>query len=469
MNKTLLSAASQNNTYLKLGICVFIGVIMWFMPVPASIPENGWSVFSIFIPIIISFILRPFPIGAMVLLGLVVLMTTGTLTTADALSGFGNSTVWLVVAAFLIAGTVVKSGFGRRLALLLVARFGKSMLGLGYSIAAAELFLGPVVPSNTARGGGILAPINRSLSEALESFPDDKPDRAGEYISLLGAHANLITAAMFLTGMAANPVLAGAAKTVFDVDFTWGMWALGSIIPGIIGLALLPPFIKFLTKPTLINTDAAVDKANSDLDLMGAWTSREKMMGLVFMVMLLLWSTKSLHGLSATLVAWIGISILLFSRTQTWEDIVRNSQAWDTLIWLGGLLTMANMLKEFGLVEWFANEMQAMLSGLDGLTVVIVLALIYFYSMYAFSMLTAHIFALAAVFFSVALSTGAPVLLTIGLLAYFSNLCACTTNYSTGPVVIYFGQGYVKPNRWFSIGFLVSLFHMSIWLTIGLA
>lgn len=185
--------------------------------------------------------------------------------------------------------------------------------------------------------------------------------------------------------------------------------------------------------------------------------------------MLLLWSTKSLHGMNATLVAWIGISILLFTRTQTWEEIVRNSQAWDTLIWLGGLLTIANMLKEFGLVEWFANKMQTMLSGMDGLAVVIVLALIYFYSMYAFSMLTAHIFALAAVFFSVALSTGAPVLLTVGLLAYFSNLCACTTNYSTGPVVIYFGQGYVKPNRWFSIGFLVSLFHMSIWLTIGLA
>ena len=104
--------------------------------------------------------------GTMVIFGLMTLMLTNTLTVDGALSGYGNSVVWLVVAAFLIAGSVVKTGFGLRIALILVKRFGNSMLGLGYAMTAAELILGPVVPSNTARGGGILAPITRSLSEA---------------------------------------------------------------------------------------------------------------------------------------------------------------------------------------------------------------------------------------------------------------------------------------------------------------
>ena len=445
-----------------------LGLILWYFPVSDSIPVKGWHLFSVFIPVIFSFIIRPFPMGTMVMFGLIALMLTKTLTVDEALSGYGNSTVWLVIAAFLIAGSVLKTGFGPRIALILVRKFGKSTLGLGYAITGAELILGPVVPSNTARGGGILAPIPRSLSEALESFPEDKPERAGEYLTTLGAHANLITAAMFLTGMAANPVLAETARSVFDVEFTWGMWALGAVLPGLVGLALLPPFIKLLTKPTLTDSAAAQRKAESELKKMGPWTTKEKIMGIIFILLLLLWSTKAIHGMNTMLIAWIGVSILLITKTQDWNDIARNSNAWGTLVWLGGLLTMANMLKNFGMVDWFANEMQLLVSGLDGLTVVIVLALIYFNSMYLFSMLTAHIFALAAAFFIVALGAGAPVLLTIALMAYFSNLCACTTNYSTGPVVIYFGLGYVKPNRWFSIGFLVSLFHLSIWLTVGL-
>ena len=91
----------------------------------------------------------------------------------------------------------------------------------------------------------------RSLAEALDSYPTRHPERAGTYLALVGSHANLITAAMFLTGMAANPMVVQAAKAVFGVTFDWGTWALGSLVPGIVGLALLPVFIFLLAKPTL--------------------------------------------------------------------------------------------------------------------------------------------------------------------------------------------------------------------------
>ena len=82
-----------------------------------------------------------------------------------------------------------------------------TVTGLGYAICASELILGPLVPSNTARGGGIIAPIVDSISRSLGSEPQKDPEIAGEYLHLVGAHANLITAAMFLTGMAANPII----------------------------------------------------------------------------------------------------------------------------------------------------------------------------------------------------------------------------------------------------------------------
>ncbi|HIA36556.1 MAG TPA: DASS family sodium-coupled anion symporter, partial [Flavobacteriales bacterium] len=281
---------------VKLSICIAFTSIIWILPVPSGIPIVGWHVFAIFIGVIASFIIRPFQMGVMVLLGLVALITSGTISIKEGLSGYGDSTVWLVVAAFLIAGSVIRTGLGKRIALLFVRTLGKSPLGLGYSICGAELLLGPVVPSNTARGGGILAPIVQSISTALDSHPKENPEKAGKFLTLVGAHANLITAAMFLTGMAANPLVAAAASDVFNVDFSWGTWALGAIVPGLIGLALLPLVISWISKPSIKDTSAAQKAAAEELENMGVWSRGEIIMGIVFVLLLALWITKPIHG-----------------------------------------------------------------------------------------------------------------------------------------------------------------------------
>lgn len=457
-------------SWARLSVCVIFTLILWFTPNPEGLTIQAWHFLGLFLTVILSFIVSPFPMGPMVLLGLVALSMTHTMTLKGALAGYGNSTVWLVVAAFLIAGAVRRTGLGRRIALLLVKALGKSTLGLGYALCGTELLLGPVVPSNTARGGGIIAPVMNSLSEALESYPDKEPRKAGDYLALVGAHANLITAAMFLTGMAANPLVAKAAKDVLNIEFSWGTWALGAIVPGLIGLVLLPILFYFIAKPTLTDARAAQNKAQSDLEEMGPWTLSEKIMAATFILLILLWATASLHHMKSTLVAWIGVCVLILTGTQNWKEMVNDSAAWDTLVWLGGLLAMANGLKTVGVVDWFATSVQSSVAstGFSPLVMIIVLGVIYFYSMYGFSMLTAHISALVAVFFAVCLSVNAPPYLTAAILAYFSCLCACLTNYSTGPIIIYFGFGYVSPKRWFIMGAIVSVFHLIIWLGVGL-
>ncbi|KAA3636968.1 MAG: hypothetical protein DWQ02_07440 [Bacteroidetes bacterium] len=275
---------------------------------------------------------------------------------------------------------------------------------------------------------------------------------------------------MFLTGMAANPLVAVAAKTVFDIDFTWTKWAWGALVPGLIGLLLLPWFLKVLVRPKLKDTSLARDLARKELQKMGPLSFQEKAMAGVFAMLILLWTTKGLHGLGTTTVALIGVCVLLLTRTLSWDHIIENKGAWDTLIWLGGLLAMANGLKKVGFIDWFADGSYEVIqmTSLTGIGIMIALGLIYFYSMYGFSMLTAHISAMVLAFMTIALKSGVPPLISIAILAYFSDLCACLTNYSSGPVIIYFGYKYVKPGQWFSVGFLISLFHLVIWLGIGL-
>ncbi len=459
------------NRYGKLLICVLAGIVLWFglEQLDIGIPLIGGHVFAVFFAVILGFILKPFPMGVIVVLGLVTLSVSGAVTMKESLHGYGDSTVWLVVSAFLIADGVINTGVGRRVALTLIKWFGGTVLGLAYAICGAELILGPVIPSNTARGGGVLAPIVNSVSHALNSFPNEQPNRLGRYLSLVGAHANLITAAMFLTGMAANPLVSKAVFEITGVSFGWGKWALGGLVPGLIGLALLPLYIFKLAKPEIEETKMAQNEARTELKEMGLQLKKEEWVMIGVLVMLVaLWSTKAWHGMGTSLVAWIGVCIMLLTRVQSWKQMISNERAWDALMWLGGLLTMANMLKTYGFIDWFVSNVSDQTSGVTGIYIVIVLGIIYFFSMYFFSMLTAHISAMGAAFLAVVFAVTGQPLLGAAIIAYFSCLSGCLTNYSTGPVIIYFGLGYVSTGKWYSTGFFMGLFHITIWFGLGL-
>ena len=459
--------SEPNNKRIRLAACVLLAAVLWFIPPPAGLERESWRILAVFAGVIAGLLLRPYPMGVAVMLGLVALIATKTVSVDQALAGYGDSVVWLVAAAFLFAHSVVDSGLGKRIALTLAGWWGGAMIGLGYAVCGAELLLGPFIPSNTARGGGVLSPIVRSLAEALDSRPDRNPERAGRYLIQVGAHANLIAAAMFLTGMAANPLAAQEASKILNVELTWGVWALGALVPGLVGLAVLPWLLLFLVQPILRDTRPAQEAAKAQLREMGPWSRKEIGVAAVFAAVILLWASKPVHGLGSTAVAWIGVAALLAFRMETWDAVIQNSGAWDAVVWLGGLLTMANLLRDRGAADWFAQQSGQLVSGLGGIQAAVLLALIYFFSMYGFSMLTGHIAALAGVFFAAALQAGAPPMATAVLLAYFSNLCGALTNYSTGPVVIYFSFRYVPADRWFRNGFAVALLHIAVWLGIG--
>ena len=71
-------------------------------------------------------------------------------------------------------------------------------------------------------------------------------------------------------------------------------------------------------------------------------------------------------------------------------------------------------------------------------------------------------------FLVVTLAAGAPAGLAVLSLNYFSTLNASLTHYGTTPGPIYFGLGYAKQGRWWTIGFVASLINITIWSTVGL-
>ena len=107
-------------------ITVAIGVILWFLPVPTGLKPQAWHLLSIFVATIIGFILQPLPIGAVAFIALSIAGLTKTLTPAEALNGFGQSIMWLIISAFLFALGFIKTGLGKRIAYRIMGAIGDS-------------------------------------------------------------------------------------------------------------------------------------------------------------------------------------------------------------------------------------------------------------------------------------------------------------------------------------------------------
>ena len=140
---------------------------------------------------------------------------------------------------------------------------------------------------------------------------------------------------------------------------------------------------------------------------------------------------------------------------------------WDTLIWMGSLITLAGGLSKLGLIKWFADFVAAGVSGIPWIAALGILLLVYVYSHYLFASLTAHIAAMYATFAAVAVAAGAPAYLVALVFAYASNLMMPVTHYGGAPAPIIFGAGYVTQNEWWRLGFIMTTLNLVIWTFIG--
>lgn len=401
------------------------------------------------------------------MLGITATALTSTLTITEALSGFGNTTIWLIVIAFFVARGFIKTGLGSRIGYMFMRSLGKRTLGLSYGLIATDLILAPAIPSNTARGGGVIYPILRSVAEAYGSNPDDGTARKlGAFLTKTSFQTLIISSAMFLTAMAANPLSAKFAAEQ-GVEISWGLWALAASVPGLVSLIVIPLLLYKLYPPEIKETPQAVQLAKDKLKEMGKTTTYEWIMLGTFVSLLILWIFGDFIGVHSTTAALVGLSVLLVTTVLTWQDVLNERGAWDTLVWFAALVMMASFLDSLGLIPWFSETMGELVGDFSWVPAFLILSLVYFYSHYLFASNTAHISAMYAAFLAVAIAAGTPPMLAALVLAFFGNLMSSMTHYGTGPAPVFFGSGYVEMGTWWKLGLLISVVNIVIWLGIG--
>ena len=207
--------------------------------------------------------------------------------------------------------------------------------------------------------------------------------------------------------------------------------------------------------------------AAQKLKEMGKMTRKEWIVLGVFFGLITFWVLGNTLQIDATLTAFVGVVLLLLTNALAWDDVLGEKDAWHTVIWFSVLITLAGQLNKLGFIQWFGSSIGSSVAGMNWVVALVILLLIYFYIHYLMASAIAHVSSMYAIFVTIAITAGAPPMLSALVFGFFSNLYMATTHYSGGPAPILFGCGYVPLSKWWKIGFLMSLVIIPIWLILG--
>jgi len=457
---------------------------------------HAWLFLSLFLGVIVGLIMEPVPPALVGLTGIVfaVFFRVGapypaamkpgdpigfnTITNSAAvswgLSGFTDSTVWLIFAAFAIGLGYMTSGLGRRIAMMLVSKLGKSTLGLGYAVALTDGVLAPFIPSNTARSGGVVYPIVASIPGMFDSSATKDRRKIGSYIMWVALASTCVTSSMFMTGLAPNALAISTTKS----PITWLGWMIAFLPAGIILFLIVPLLTYKLYPPEVKGSPEIVDWAKKEMAKLGPVTKREKSMLFISLFALTFWILSSIKSvatiwplaLNGTTTALIVIVLMMATKVITWDDFLSNKSAWNVLMWFGTLVALAGGLRNVGFLDWLGNGLRQYLNGVSPMVAIFALVLAFWLLHYFFASTTAHVTALMALFLviiqAVFIDDPSKVYLVTVLLMLELGIMGIISPYGTGPSPVYFGSGYISSSEFWKLGTIFGFLFLAVFMVV---
>ena len=460
------SPRPPRNKRILRALSLVFALVLWFTPPPGDLTPQTWHLFAIFAATILSVVIGAFPILIASVFAVAAAVLSGTLAADAAYAGFANPTIVLIIIAFLVARAVMKCGLSARLGYRAMALFGRSSLGLSYSIFALDALIAPAFPSNTARSG-VLYPLALSMAQAA-GVTRDRPDRQrlGRFLMFSGMASLALSSALWLTAMAANPLGAEIAKAA-GVEIGFGSWLIAASVPTLLGIALAPLLLYKVIRPEVKAMPEAPAIARKALADMGSWTRDQKIVAAIFAVMVLLWSLSATLRIDPTAIAFLGLGVLLSTGVLTAGDIAKEGEVLATFIWFAVLYTLSSQLNALGFMEFLGSRMAARLEGLPTIVVALALIVVYVLLHYLFVSQTAHLLALFGVFLTVGVQLGVSAPLLAFHLLFATNYFSVLTPQASSANLLFVSSGFITQRDAYRLGLLYTAFCVVLYVLIG--
>lgn len=453
--------------FAKIAVLFSVAGLFFSNPAPAGLTIMAWHLFGVFIALILGLILQPYP-EPILLLVITTLAGIFVLPIREILVGYTDTMLWLTLVAMMIGIGLKKSGLTRRIGLVLISKFGKTTLRIGYILSFIDMLLATSTPASPARTGGLVYPLAEGVIDAAGTANPEGKKRTGAYFTLLAFMASMLTGGLFMTGMGPNLINVKLAQDVLGISVSWPLWSVAAL-PGFIGFLLTPYLIYKLCPPDTASMAEVRARAGRELAAMGPVGGSELTAAGIFLTILLLWSTGTITKVDSTLVAFIGISLMLVLGVLDWNDLAEAKEMWSFLIWFGAILGFSAALTKLGFFSWFAGIIKLMLptAGLGEYAILLLVAALAVLPHYFFVSYTGYVVAFSPLIFSFVAATDVPRYPAFFVLAYLMIISCTLTHYGNALGPLLMEKGYNDKKTWWGVGTLLTVLHVVLYLTVG--
>jgi sodium-dependent dicarboxylate transporter 2/3/5 len=369
-----------------LGIAAFF--ILYFMPLPPGMKPAGQKALALFVSALILWVAKPIPIYQTSIIAILLLPLLGVVKKQSVAFGtLGYDIIWLMVAAFVLTSAMSASNLGKRIALVLVTKFGKTPVRTLGVLVVVNFILAFFVPSTTARAS-LLVPITLVLLEVYQAVPGKS--KFGKLMMLEGVQNNAFATSMVVTATSAQVLALGFINQQTGASVGYMQWLLGSVpqavITAVITFLIGLKMYDFRKEIKDIGTQA-IDILKKDLAEMGPMSTKEKKAAAIFLFTLFLWATgdyqKGWFGFAISTEQTAVLSMLLCLLPKvgviTWKEA---NIKWDLMIFSAGAYAVGNALDKSGGATWLINGLIGAL-GLDKMSPTIVAVVLIFIAVFS--------------------------------------------------------------------------------------
>ena len=386
-----------------------------------------------------------------------------------ALSGFSAANLWLIVTGFVICIAMTNTGVAKRLLLHVVRAIGRRPFGAVMAASLTNYVIAPFTPSNTARALAMV-PVVEGIAQSYQVKPGES--NFGRALALSMAIANNITGSAFLTGTIPNVMFISAIIGAVGASMytSWSYWALAAAPTNLLLLFFSGWFLLKLFPPEMSEIRGGLGRVEDELKAMGPMTVAEKKAILYFLIAVALWATDRLHGLNATMIAFVVSSLIFMPKAGVleWKE-TQNSLPWELFVYVGGVTTLSTALAQSKSVDVVFKSLFASL-GLQKVPEFTLLMLLIGFTIFShmcWSTTTSMTGVMAPIYVSIAQSMGfevAKFCLPLAIMMAYALFFPFNTNGN----IIMLGTGYFTPNDLLKSSVVIGIVVWVAWLITAL-
>ncbi|SCM82983.1 Transporter, DASS family [uncultured Sporomusa sp.] len=430
---------------IPLAIAVFLFLLL--MPTPEGLGLAAQRSLAVFTAALILWVTTPIPIYLTSMLAILLLPLIGAVKDQkDAFGMLGNDVIWLMVSAFVLTSAIVKSQLGRRFALWMITKFGKTPKMTLFTLIVINFVLAFFVPSTTARAT-LMVPICLILLEVYKAIPGES--NLGRVMMLQGLQADALATSGVMTATAGNIIAVGFINSQAGGNIGYMQWLLASMPTAIITMIIVFFLgLKIFSIKDEFNFEKAIGTLEEELRKLGSFSLAEKKAMVIFLLTVVLWATGDYHKhwvgyeISTEQTAVLAALLCLLPKLGllTWKEA---NIKWDLMIFAAGAYAVGGALDKSKGAEWLITQLVNGL-GLQNMSHFWVYIIVVFISMYShliFTSKTVRVTILIPAFITLAKTLGMnPV--ALALASAMTMTYTITLPPHSKVNTLYFGTGY---------------------------